>query len=68
MPIDAHNQEFLEGEARALRRRSARDAWLIEQIARHFPGLAPAIRAVGQHVLEHEAESGSCCEDVAATQ
>lgn len=56
MPIDAHNREFLEAEAGALaiERATTREDWLIERIAAHFPAFAPAIVAVGEHILEHE--------------
>jgi hypothetical protein len=50
----------LETESEALGYCNEREDFMIEHIARHFPGLAPAIRAVGQHILE--GEPGPCCE------
>ena len=39
---------------------------LVEGLASHFPGLAPAIRAVARHVVEDGAEPGEpCCEGTA---
>jgi hypothetical protein len=41
----------------------------VERIAQHFPGLAPAIRAVGVHVFERfVGEHDRCRESVAAIQ
>jgi hypothetical protein len=38
---------------------------LINDIARHFPGMGPAVRAVGAHVAEtYPAHRGSCCETI----
>ena len=36
---------------------------LIEGLAAHFPGMAPAIRAVARHVIEAGAEPGEPCCD-----
>jgi hypothetical protein len=34
----------------------------IEEIARHFPAMAPAIRAVGQHLTQQQiSDAGRCC-------
>jgi hypothetical protein len=34
----------------------------VEEMARHFPAMAPAIRVVGEHLLEQQApDVGKCC-------
>jgi hypothetical protein len=36
----------------------------IDELCRHFPGLAPAIRAVAYHVMDTRfVDRGSCCDD-----
>ena len=40
---------------------------MIEEIARHLPGLAPTISPLGYHVIEQApADRGTCCEVSAA--
>jgi hypothetical protein len=41
-----------------------RDEWvdrLVEGVARHFPGFAPAIRAVAQHLVESDTGTSDRC-------
>ena len=39
------------------------EAELVNEITRHLPGLAPAIRLIGAHVVEtNSSERGACCE------
>ena len=43
--------------------RHAEEDRLLEEMARHLPGVAPAIRAVTAHLIEQRAaDVGSCCE------
>ena len=40
----------------------AQVAWLLENLARHLPGLAPAIRALGyDHIRNSDDRDGTCC-------
>jgi hypothetical protein len=39
----------------------AESAWFVAELQRHFPGLAPAIKAVWDHVGESALEPGTCC-------
>ena len=38
---------------------------LIEGLAGHFPGMAPALRSVARHIVEDSAEPGAPCCDAA---
>ncbi len=40
----------------------AQVGWLLENLARHLPGLAPAIRALGHdHIRNSDDRDGACC-------
>jgi hypothetical protein len=37
-------------------------ALYIAEVSRHFPGLAPALHAVWEHVISGDGVTGKCCE------
>ena len=40
----------------------ATQAWYVAELARHFPGQAPAIVAVWEHVRDEASRGDRCCE------
>ena len=44
----------------------ARESWLVGELARHLPGVAPALRALVGHIRDDDARDGTCCRDMPA--
>lgn len=57
---------FLEADSETSAKQCEHEEILIEELARHLPGLAPAIRVIGQHFFQQKlAERGVCCAEEA---
>lgn len=53
--VDAHETALME-------HLEATQDWYVAELARHFPGLAPAIVAVWEHVMDEASHGAGCCE------